>query len=133
MLDVFNRLKEWSDSRGISQQEPDRNGYIANKVEELGEYAEAKKIGDKNETIDAIADSMVFDATELVKEGFDIELVLNEVLKVVESRTGHWDKINNKFQKDTSTEARVKWYKADYVNNCKAKTERTGSLFGFGD
>lgn len=127
-MNIFKRLKDWSDSRGISQQEPNRNGYIANKVEELGEYAEAMKKGNENEAVDAIADSMVFDATELVKMGYNIELVLNEVLKVVESRDGKWDVINNKFQKDTSPDAQAKWYEPNYVK----VEDKTPSLFGFG-
>ena len=131
-MNVFSRLKGWSDSRGISQQIPNRNGYIANKVEELGEYADAMKLSDENEAIDAIADSMVFDATELVKMGYDIEKVLNEVLLVVESRTGVWDDYNNKFQKDKSPEAQARWYKPDYINNCKSNTNYTGSLFEHG-
>lgn len=132
-LNVFERWRDWADNRGISKQTPDRNGYIANKVEELGEYAEAMKKNDENEAIDAIADSMTFDATELVKMGYDIERVIAEVLLVIESRTGKWDELNNKFQKDMSAEAVAKWYIPDYVKNCKAKTNYTGSLFAHKD
>jgi len=117
-MDIFNRLRAWAISRGIAKQKPDRNGFVANITEELGEYLEAFKSGDQNGKIDAIADIRVFCATELVKEGYDIEKVDNEVLCVVESRIGAWDETNNKFQKDMSNEAMANWYEPDY-DKCK--------------
>jgi len=119
MGDVINEVIEWSISRGIHTQTPNRNGYIANKVEELGEYAEATKKGDLNDTIDAIADSMIFDITELGKHNLNPTLVLEEVLKVLNSRCGHWDCDMCKFIKDTSEKAKKLWYEPDYINNCK--------------
>ena len=113
-MDIFNRLRAWAISRGIAKQEPNRNAFVANITEELGEYLEAFKSGNQNEIVDAIADIRVFCATELVKMGYDIEKVDNEVLKVVESRTGEWDDINNKFQKDTSPEAKLGWHEPYY-------------------
>ena len=117
-MNIFNRLRAWTISRGIAKQEPNRNAFCANITEELGEYLEAFKRGDENEIIDAIADIRVFCATELVKMGYDIELVDDEVLKVIESRVGEWDEVNNKFQKDTSLEAKLNWYEPVY-KNCK--------------
>ncbi len=152
MLKIFERIKEWSDSRGISKQEVSNNdwelvismvratygkleargvkGYPLYKLEELEEYAVAMNIGDINGAIDAIADSTIFDTTEMIKYGCDIELTLNEVLNVVESRTGVWNDKIDKFIKDKSPQAQALWYEPDYVKNCKAKVERTGSLFG---
>ena len=114
-MNIFKRLKDWSDSRGISKQEPNRNGYTANIVEELGEYLEAAKKGDEGESVDAICDIMVFSATELVKMGYDIEKSMNQVLLEVESRTGEWDDKNKKFQKYLTDEAKALWVKADYT------------------
>ena len=37
-----------------------------------------------------------------------------ETLKEISSRTGHYDETIGKFVKDTSDEAKSKWYKADY-------------------
>lgn len=117
-MNIFDRLRAWAISRGIAMQQPDRNGFVANITEELGEYLEAFKNGDQDGKIDAIADIRVFCATELVKEGYDIEKVDNEVLLVVESRIGEWDETNNKFQKDTSEEAKANWYEPCY-KKCK--------------
>lgn len=155
---IFPRVKTWSDTRGISLQKPilnlnwqliddrlcvihqvmqddDISGYVLNKLEELQEYSEANLDGMVNDRIDAIADSVVFDMTEMLKEGLDPKLVMDEVLKVIESRTGSWDEGLGKFVKDKSTVARSKWYKPDYINNCKLPIERTGCLFveGFED
>ncbi len=150
-LNTFERLKGWSDSRGISQQAlPQQDyglasevllevhsrlqnrgvsGYILNKLEELEEYAIAMHGGHENDVIDAIADSMVFDSTELVKMGYDIEKTTDEVLKVVESRTGKWDESLGKFMKDKSPEAQARWYNPDYIARCKFNTNKTRSLF----
>ena len=150
---IYNRLKWWSDSRCISTQKVSVNdwnqvyieldetysvlvangtkGYVLHKLEELIEYVEAKRDADENGVIDAICDSRVFDATELLKEGYDIEKCDNEVLMVVESRTGMWSDKLDKFIKDTSKEAISRRYKPDYVANCKLIVEKTTSLFGF--
>ena len=117
-MNIFDRARAWAIDRHIADQEPSRNAYIANIVEELGEYAEAMKEQDESESIDAIADIIVFSLTELTKMGYDSEKVMDEVLKVVESRVGKWDEVNNKFQKDLSEEARLNWYKPNY-KSCK--------------
>jgi hypothetical protein len=52
--------------------------------------------------------------------GYDIEKVEDEVLCVIESRTGSWDATNNKFQKDMSTKATSNWHFANY-KDCKEK------------
>ena len=117
-MNIANRLRAWCISRGIAKQEPNRNAFCANITEELGEYLEAFKIGNKNDVIDAIADIRVFCATELTKMGYDIDKVDNEVLLVIESRIGEWDDTNNKFQKDMSKEAVSQWHIADY-SKCK--------------
>lgn len=117
-MNISNRLRAWAISRGIAKQEPNRNAFVANITEELGEYLEAFKKGNQNEIVDAIADIRVFCATELVKMGYDIEKVDNEVLMVIESRVGVWDDVNGKFQKDESKEAIAEWYEPDYMTNC---------------
>ena len=114
-MNIFKRLKAWSDSRGISRQEPNRNGFNANIVEELGEFLDAAKKNDIGESVDAIADIMVFSATELVKMGYNIEKVMDQVLLEIESRTGEWDDKNKKFQKYLTDEAKALWVKADYT------------------
>lgn len=40
---------------------------------------------------------------------------MDETIKEISSRTGHFDPQINKFIKDTSPEAKAKWYKADYT------------------
>lgn len=117
-MNIFSRLRAWSNERGITKQQPDRNGFCSNITEELGEYLDAFKNSDVDGVVDAIADIRVFCATELVKMGYDIEKVDNEVLLVVESRIGEWDETNNKFQKNMSKEAKANWYTPEY-NNCK--------------
>lgn len=46
--------------------------------------------------------------------GFNFEIAMNETIKEISSRTGSYDKKAKKWIKDTSDEARAKWYQADY-------------------
>ena len=112
----FTRIKEWSDERLITFNEPDRNGFIAMIVEECGEFLEAKD--DINGRIDAMADMIVFCYGEMAKYGYDGDKVMDEVIKEISSRTGAYDPVTKKWQKDKSPEAQAKWYSAD-LNSCK--------------
>lgn len=145
---LIERVTAWSETRGVTKQKPFRgclehpktvlnmtyknldelgvSGYLLNKLEELEEYCEAVE---ENDRIDAIGDSMIYDMTELLKEGYDIAKVFNEVLMVIESRTGRWNDKLGKFVKDSSPEAISRRYKPDYVGNCKQKV-LSKSLFG---
>ena len=66
--------------------------------------------------IDAYADIVVFCIGAIMKLGYEPECVLEEVAKEINSRTG--EIVDGKFQKDTSPEAKAKWYKADF-SKCK--------------
>lgn len=48
------------------------------------------------------------------KYGFNFEIAMLETIKEISSRTGAYDENARKWVKDTSDEARAKWYKADY-------------------
>ena len=50
--------------------------------------------------------------------GYDFYKCMMETIQEINSRTGHYDESIGKFVKDTSDEAKAKWYKADY-NTCK--------------
>ena len=111
----FERIKEWSDERLITQNTPDRNGFLAMIVEELGEFLEAKTDDGR---IDAMADIIVFAYGEMAKYGYHGDKVMDEVIKEISSRTGAYDPATKKWQKDKSPEAQAKWYTADF-SNCK--------------
>ena len=57
------------------------------------------------------------------KLGFDPMIAMHETLKEIGSRAGTYDKTIGKWVKDTSKEAKTKWYKADYN---KAKEVKNG-------
>lgn len=114
-LTNFERIKEWSDERLITQQEPDRNGFLAMIVEELGEFLDAK---DTEGRIDAMADIIVFAYGEMAKYGYNGDKVMDEVIKEISSRTGAYNPETKKWQKDKSPEAQAKWYTANF-SNCK--------------
>jgi predicted HAD superfamily Cof-like phosphohydrolase len=111
----FERIKEWSDERLITQNIPDRNGFVSMIVEELGEFLEAKTDDGR---VDAMADIIVFAYGEIAKYGYHGDKVMEEVIKEISSRTGAYDPTTKKWQKDKSPEAQAKWYTADFTN-CK--------------
>ena len=100
----FERIKDWSDERLITQQEPDRNGFVAMIVEELGEFIASDSIDGR---IDAMADIIVFAYGEIAKYGYDGDKVMNEVIKEISSRVGAYDPATKKWQKDKSPEAQA--------------------------
>lgn len=46
--------------------------------------------------------------------GFNYEIAMLETIKEISSRTGTYDKASKKWIKNTSDEAKAKWYQADY-------------------
>ena len=46
--------------------------------------------------------------------GFNFEIAMLETIKEISSRTGAYDENAKKWVKDTSNEAKAKWYQADY-------------------
>lgn len=111
----FELIKEWSDERLITFQQPDRNGFIAMIVEELSEFISAP---DTEGRIDAMADIIVFAFGEMAKYGYNGDKVMQEVIKEISSRTGAYNPETKKWQKDTTPEAKARWYKANF-ENCK--------------
>ena len=52
--------------------------------------------------------------TLAIEMGYDFKKAMDETIKEISSRTGSFDESLNKWIKDTSDEARAKWYKANY-------------------
>ena len=46
--------------------------------------------------------------------GFNFEIAMLETIKEISSRTGSYNEATKKWEKDTSDEARKKWYQANY-------------------
>ncbi|EGF5817722.1 hypothetical protein ICF26_001595 [Campylobacter jejuni] len=58
---------------------------------------------------------LVFNCKHLCENlGFNFYQCMLQTIKEIESRKGYYDENLNKFIKDTSDEAKAKWYKADY-------------------
>lgn len=53
--------------------------------------------------------------------GYNFEIAMLETIKEISSRTGCYDENAKKWVKDTSDEAKAKWYRADYE---KARIEK---------
>ena len=111
---VLNDIVSWGDERGITEQYHDAQSYIKNIVEELGELIEADKQDDTAGVIDAMCDIIVFSVTEMVKLNINPEAALEETVKEISSRTGAWNQSKGKWVKDTTDEAKARWYTADY-------------------
>lgn len=182
---IYKGLDEWRAERGITA-ESQKEGYIINIMEELGELASAlrdyekfsvtkqdtaKKQKAEYGIIDALCDISVFtinagadiptpvkrteielkksslNADYILKQlaekcaffsyfdwgeasafniilvncaylcehyGFNFEIAMLETIKEISSRTGSYDEKAKKWVKDSSDEARAKWYSANY-------------------
>ncbi|MCD5383113.1 hypothetical protein LR002_03245, partial [Candidatus Gracilibacteria bacterium] len=65
------------------------------------------------QVVDAAADIIVFATGLIAKMGYDPDVVMDEVLKEIESRKG--EIIDGKFVKFKDEEAKKNWYKADFL------------------
>lgn len=58
---------------------------------------------------------ILYDCAVLAKNlGFNFKIAMLETIKEISSRTGSYDENAKKWVKDTSDEAKAKWYKANY-------------------
>ncbi|MCI7587605.1 MAG: hypothetical protein MSS71_07120 [Campylobacter sp.] len=169
---IYKELQAWRAERKITA-ESQKEGYLRNIMEELGELASAlrdyekfsvtgqdaaKKQKAEHEIIDALCDIAVFTinagadirdeykplsidtantfsdlnclllytstfdfkkillncAVLCEKYGYNFEIAMLETIKEISSRTGSYDENAKKWIKDTSDEARKKWYRANY-------------------
>ncbi len=125
-MSILKRIIDWNNERGLIAQGFDQKKETSFIIEELleatGKFdslsarAEAEKIAEqiliqknenKEEMVDAFADIIVFATGAIAKLGYNPEMVMDEVLKEIESRTGKL--VEGKFVKDP--EAKI--YKAD--------------------
>ena len=172
--EIYAQLEAWRAERKITA-ESQKEGYIRNVMEELGELAAGLRNYDswskcdlrfcqihkemaEREIIDAICDISVltinagadirdeykplsidttntfsdlnclllytstFDFKKILLNcavlcenyGFNFEIAMLETIKEISSRTGAYDENAKKWVKDTSDEAKAKWYKANY-------------------
>ena len=174
LTEIYAQLEAWRDERKITA-ESQRQGYIRNVMEELGELAAGLRDYDswskcdlrfcqihkemaERVIVDAICDISVltinagadirdeykplsidttntfsdfnclllytstFDFKKILLNcavlcehyGYNFELAMLETIKEISSRTGSYDEKAKKWVKDTSLEAKAKWYQADY-------------------
>ena len=67
----------------------------------------------EHDEIDAFADAMEFLSGAILKRGYNPIIVLDEMTKQINSRTGKF--IDGKFEKDRSIEAKAREYQADFT------------------
>ena len=140
-MNALSEITRFQTDRELDQKDFDWNIEATNIIEEL---LEAIGVNDRNiallcvgdiqlrirervqqgliiaptttDQVDAFADVIVFACGALTKLGYDPEKVLLEVGKEINSREGKM--IDGKFVKDKTSEAKAKWYKANF-SNCK--------------
>lgn len=76
-------LKHWRADRNILAPQGNYFGMIA---EELDEYTLAKDSHNEHAMIDALADIMVLTANEVALMGYELDLVMKQVVKHISSR-----------------------------------------------
>ena len=136
-MTIFEKLRKWAEERLIDKVPFDKVGHTQNIIEELTEMwslpkGEQRKVAkeltevihsyykdgepSEEDIVDALTDQIVFCSTSLVQLGYDVEKVLNEVHKEINSRTGGYSEKEKKWIKDETK--KHLWYKADF-SKCK--------------
>ncbi len=97
-MTIINRIIEWNKKRNIPRTFI-KEKEIAHITEEITEILRSNSI---EGNIDGFADIMVYIIGAIWKMKYDPELVMEEVLKHIESRKGKWDNEINKWVKEES-------------------------------
>ena len=123
-----NNLRNWRQERGLTTPQVAINKDTGNPAiidmlsEETTELKHALLTSNEHEEIDACADHIVLAANHIAQKGYDLDLVMKEVLKEISSRTGEVNPATGKWTKYRTPEAQAKWYKASY-KKCKLKCQ----------
>ena len=135
-MSILSRIVEWNRERLLLKTPKDVNLEVESSfiVEELLEMntnllsdeanERARKLVKKEileewfqskpeQVVDAAADIIVFATGLIAKMWYDPDVVMDEVLKEIESRK--WEIIDWKFVKFKDEEAKKNWYKADFL------------------
>lgn len=107
---MFNRLKKWREERGLGIM-PDKTKHFAFIAEEVSEGLRADSVYD---VIDAYGDIIVFCINGIEQSGFDAEIVMDEIIKEIDSRKGSINPETKKFEKFKDEYHQSLWYKADF-------------------
>jgi len=119
-------LKHWRKERSLTTPQVSINEETGNPAiidmlsEETTELKHALLTSNEHEEIDACADHIVLASNHIAQKGYDIDLVMKEVIKEISSRTGEINPTTGKWTKYRTPEAQAKWYKADY-STCKLR------------
>ncbi len=108
-------LTKWRENRRITKPLDDFEGAIESEVDE---YTVANTANDSHEKVDACGDIIVFAANQLALLGYDVDLVMKEVIKEISSRNQNpaqaaRDWSEEKWEKDQEQDPDT-LYKADF-------------------
>jgi len=95
--DVFGKIRQWAQTRGLYDKGNSHTQYVKLQ-EEAGELAKALLKNDKPEIIDSIGDMVVVLTNLAHLEGYTIEQCIATAYKVISKRTGKM--VNGTFVKD---------------------------------
>ena len=120
MNKIFKEMIEWDAVRGNTFFDKENESKML--LSEANEFVDAKS---EHEEVDGLADTIKVAASAIYKKGYDIELVLKEMLKEISSRTQDpaqkevWDKwgASGKWEKDKRQDKKT-LYVANYYS-CK--------------
>lgn len=79
----LDSLRVWRRERNIIAPS---GAIITMLEEELCEYSDARDVSDEHEMVDALADIIVLASNDLALMGYDVDLVMKQVVKHISSR-----------------------------------------------
>jgi len=95
---MIERIVDWNVARNLHIGEINWDKEWSFITEEL---CEGLRANDTDEKLDAMADIVVFALGAMYKAGYNPDIIMDEVLKHIESRRGYFDEEQQKFIKTT--------------------------------
>ena len=110
-MTLFDKIVNWNEERGLLDKGFNHFNEFNILNEEVDEFKESTT---DDQRVDALCDIIVVAVGSLRKLGYEPDVALEETVKEISSRVGSINWATGKWEKDLSTQAKAKWYKADY-------------------
>lgn len=116
MIDIDELGLDWLEERNMLGNDYNHMKLVGHLTEEISEGI--SRSYDEHESVDWRVDCMIFIIHSLLQDGYSPSACLKEGYAEINSRVGSYNEATKKWEKDKSSEAVAKHYKANY-NKCR--------------